>query len=320
MKLISLSAKCSGLLLLSLMYNQTNAQTINEHDTTKSLVATLYGKVTNEKKEGIDFASILILQGGVLKGGTKTDINGNYRIKIQAYENYDVLVKCAGYREQKIEALIVNTIGRHNLNVELETKNSDSSNDKIIITSFPPGKKMNRVELNKPILSDVKHNKSEVFGRVTNARGKGIAGVKVKFESLIRSNPPNFSKNTNYMIDGIIVRGAKNQELYAITDSNGNYSMSNLYPGTWKISFRRRGYKSYEVMGLKLGEYKQRFVATLQSGHDSKLNDDIETTDTNKEILLSNQSIYKPEDFNHLPANNMEEMIDLLDRNRVLSR
>lgn len=309
------------ILVMAIRCQQMEAQKISSFDSTQIMLATFYGQVLNEKNEGIQFVSIILLQGGIVKGVIKTDVNGNYKLKVQGDETYEVRVKCAGYIEHRLQDVAAISGERHHLNFQLETQETRNSLKRNVLISRPHEAKFDSIQnMEEKKWSRRTNQATEVIGCVTNARGKGIAGVKVKFEHIANTDSWKSSNNTVYMIDGLKIRGTEKFELYAVTDSNGNYCMTNLYPGTWKISFQRRGYKSCEFIGLKLGEYKLRFVATLQSGHDRIFDEENEIQNSNKEILLSNKTIYERDDFKHLPANNMEEMIDLLDRNMALRR
>ena len=53
---------------------QTNSSELSQ-------IRELHGRVTDEKGQPMDFATVQVFDKGVSRGGAKTDINGNYKIK-----------------------------------------------------------------------------------------------------------------------------------------------------------------------------------------------------------------------------------------------
>lgn len=74
------------------------------------------GRVVNEKRESMDFASIWVMQGGIVKGGVKTDLNGNFKMKALKPGLYKLRVLYPGYPnyEQEVnideKSIILDTI------------------------------------------------------------------------------------------------------------------------------------------------------------------------------------------------------------------
>jgi len=71
----------------------------------------IYGRITDEKGESLDAASVSAYQGGVLKGGKRSDLNGNYIIKPLAPGTYTVKVTFLGYPTQEIQGIVVRSEG-----------------------------------------------------------------------------------------------------------------------------------------------------------------------------------------------------------------
>jgi len=64
----------------------------------QSVAGEIYGRVTDEKKQALDYATVQAYEGGILKGGAKTDINGNYSIKPLSPGTYMIKVTYVGMK------------------------------------------------------------------------------------------------------------------------------------------------------------------------------------------------------------------------------
>ncbi len=66
------------------------------------------GTVYDENKEPIIGAIVEVRQGGVIRGGSPTDVDGNYMIKpLNPAQDYQLSVKYAGYKEIQLNGVIV---------------------------------------------------------------------------------------------------------------------------------------------------------------------------------------------------------------------
>ncbi|MCC7029185.1 MAG: carboxypeptidase regulatory-like domain-containing protein [Chitinophagaceae bacterium] len=59
----------------------------------QSISGTIYGRVSDDKNMPLAFATVRALKDGILKGGAKTDSNGDYRIMPLEPGNYTVKVE-----------------------------------------------------------------------------------------------------------------------------------------------------------------------------------------------------------------------------------
>jgi hypothetical protein len=80
----------------------------------------IYGRITDEKNQALDFVTIRAEEGGVSKGGAKSDINGNYKIKPLSPGKYDIIVTYAGYQTEKITGVLVGSDKSTKLDVKME--------------------------------------------------------------------------------------------------------------------------------------------------------------------------------------------------------
>jgi hypothetical protein len=66
------------------------------------------GTIKNKDKEVVPFATVKILQGNVLIGGTQSDMEGNYKYKPLAPGTYEMVVIEPGHQTQPINKIKVN--------------------------------------------------------------------------------------------------------------------------------------------------------------------------------------------------------------------
>ena len=112
--------------LLILAANYTFAQ---------SNAGEIFGRVTDEKKEGLEFATVQAYIGGILKGGSKTDINGNYSIKPLSPGNYDLKISYVGMITREINDIPLGNDGRRKVDVQLEKRQATGPKKDIIVTA-----------------------------------------------------------------------------------------------------------------------------------------------------------------------------------------
>jgi hypothetical protein len=118
----------------------------------------LTGRVTDEKGNPLDFATVRVLQNGIVKGGAKTDQDGYYKIKKLNHGYYSITVHYLGFVSKEIDKVLVNTIQNKHYNFKLK-RNKDvhrttgiiiiSPNPKLIDPSNPARKGFNK--------SDIRH-------------------------------------------------------------------------------------------------------------------------------------------------------------------
>ncbi len=92
------------------------------------------GTVVDENKEPVIGAIVEVSQGGIVKGGMPTDVDGNYTIKPLSPGKYDVKVSYSSYKTSLTTGVLVQpdkTTG-HNVGLEL----NPSKLDEVVITSY----------------------------------------------------------------------------------------------------------------------------------------------------------------------------------------
>ncbi len=85
-----------------------------------ALAQEILGTITDSTREPIIYASVAVTQGGILKGGTITDIDGKYSVKPLEPGYYDVTVSYQSYKTTTILKVIVSPGERTRLNFILK--------------------------------------------------------------------------------------------------------------------------------------------------------------------------------------------------------
>ena len=88
----------------------------------QSISGEIYGRVVDEKGQPLDYASVQALEGGLVRGGNKTDQFGNYKIKPLQPGKYTIKVTFAGYSTQEIQNINVGVDKRVQVDIQMEKK------------------------------------------------------------------------------------------------------------------------------------------------------------------------------------------------------
>lgn len=92
------------------------------------------GTVVDSKKETVIGATVKVLEGGLLKGSTATDVDGNYTIKPLSAGKYDVEVTYTGYKTSRISGVLVSPDKTTGVNVTMEINSKEL--DEVVVTSY----------------------------------------------------------------------------------------------------------------------------------------------------------------------------------------
>lgn len=164
----------------------------------------IYGRVVDAKTgEPIDFATVTALEGGLVRAGAKTDVNGNFRLKPLAPNTYTLRVTTIGFQTVEIKKVKVGMEKsvKQNVSMEQATKTTKTvvvkEKAEKLIDYGNPGKKQMSVEeiRNLPTLSTADFSPIQ-------------AGVNQTYASPSAINiGGDRSSSTLYLIDGMQVRG-----------------------------------------------------------------------------------------------------------------
>lgn len=160
------------------------------------------GKVLDEKKEPIPGAVVEVSQGGITKGGTATDEDGNYIVKPLAPGRYDVKVQYASYKTKLTQNVLVSPDKNTVVNANLELNQKEL--DEVVVVEY-------KVPLigqdeRKTITSE---EIEKLPTRQTNAVVSTTAGVYQSRDNGTVSLGGARDEGTAYYVDGIRVLGSR---------------------------------------------------------------------------------------------------------------
>ncbi len=163
------------------------------------------GKVVDDKGEPLINAAVQAIEGGIIKGGTITDYDGNYIIKPLAPGRYEVRISYTGKKTSSTQNVIVSSNKLTTLNAKLES--SATEIEEVVVTEYkvplidvdqPGGKKViTGEEIDKMPTRSTSSVASTAPGVYQAADGGGlsIAGAR--------------GSGTLYYVDGVQVVGGR---------------------------------------------------------------------------------------------------------------
>ena len=159
------------------------------------------GKVVDEKKEPMISAVVQVYTGGILKGGTVTDYDGNYVIKPLEPGFYDVLCIYAGYDSMETSKVLVSPDQRTTINFAMSRHTSQIKEfvvkeyKKPLVSDQQGSHSLDRTEIATIPTNQVTDIVSTTVGVYQSQRGQdvSIAGAR--------------TSGTLYIIDGVQVQG-----------------------------------------------------------------------------------------------------------------
>ncbi|MES2704290.1 MAG: carboxypeptidase regulatory-like domain-containing protein [Bacteroidota bacterium] len=168
-----------------------------------SFAQEIAGKVVDDKKEPLLSAAVQVYSGGILKGGTITDYDGNYVVKPLEPGTYDVVVIYAGYDSFTTKGIPVTSGNRTSINVTMRRPVTGKVLAGVTITykkpivniDRPGGTLMTRGEITKVATTDIKDVVALTPALYQQKRGTdvSIGGAR--------------TTGTLYVIDGVQVQG-----------------------------------------------------------------------------------------------------------------
>ncbi len=165
------------------------------------------GKVLDERKQPILGAIVEVSQGGLPKGGTATDEDGNYLIKPLNPGRYDVKISYASYKTKLTKDVIVSPDKTTALNADLELNQKELDEVQVVAYKVPL---IDPFEEKKIITSEEIENMPT---RNTSSVVSTNAGVYQATEGGALSLGGARSEGTAYIIDGIRVYGSRGTNL-----------------------------------------------------------------------------------------------------------
>lgn len=162
----------------------------------------LDGKVTDDKKESLIGASIVLYKNGVQKTGTVTDLDGNYTITNLDPGTYDVEFSYVGFQTQKVTGVVV--FGGKSNKLNMEMTGSIVINE-VVITEYkvPLIQQDNTTSGNTVTSEQIRNLPTRNINEVA-ATTAGIASQNGGALNIRGSR----SNATNYYVDGVRVNGS----------------------------------------------------------------------------------------------------------------
>lgn len=158
----------------------------------------IIGTVLDEKKEPMIGATIIVLEGKVVKGGTATDVDGTYMVKPLAPGRYDLKVTANGYKTHLVTGVLV----------------SPDKNTKVDVSMQPNSKKLKattvtayKVPLIDPYADGRSYRTAEEIEkmptRTTDAIMGTHAGAPAPQSGKALKIQGGRANSSNYVIDGV---------------------------------------------------------------------------------------------------------------------
>lgn len=94
--------------------------TIDSTLTAHNMKILLSGKVMDNKSQPLDFASVQLLKNDIVVGGSKTDLNGRFKLISSEPGTYVIRVTYAGFTESRTEITLLQA--EHHLDITLNPK------------------------------------------------------------------------------------------------------------------------------------------------------------------------------------------------------
>lgn len=162
------------------------------------------GRVLDEEGIGLDYASIVAVQDGIVKGGGKTDQNGYYRIKPLAPGTYELRVNYVGYKSAIVQGIQVSEGQGAKVDFRMERKAMNSTLKEVVVTEY----KTKLISANDPGARIVSRDQfssvssNNVADLVSMSSGTYSYNASPSMSIALPSTPV-------YMIDGMAIRGGR---------------------------------------------------------------------------------------------------------------
>ncbi len=173
------------------------------------------GKILDEKKQPVIGATVVVEQGGIRKGGAKTNFDGVYSIKpLSAASNYVVRVTYIGYKQDVTSDVRVTSDNTTRVNVNLDVAALTTKGEVVIKETRykDPLIKKDEPPTKRTITGD---EINRLATRSTSSMASMAPGVYQAKEGGALSMGGARSDATVYIIDGVRVRGSRGVNLPA---------------------------------------------------------------------------------------------------------
>lgn len=169
--------------------------------------SSITGRILDEQGEVLDYASVVAVQDGIVKGGAKTDRNGYYKIKPLSPGMYELRVNYVGYKTAIVSEIIVSDEKGARVDFRMERKSVNASLKEVVVTEYKT----------KLISASDPGNKVYISDQYTSMSAPSMSSPVYNYStgssaSVISINGARTS-NTFYMIDGMAIRPGRSVNL-----------------------------------------------------------------------------------------------------------
>lgn len=165
----------------------------------------LQGKVTDKGNgEELPFVNVVLYQGGSIKAGATTGMDGKYRISSVTPGKYDLEVKFVGYQSVRVEGIVISDNKITFKDVQLSEASTQLDDFEVITYKVPLIDKDGGASGGTVTRDDI----AKMPGRSAVSIATTVGGVSSDANGNIASIRGARSDATFYFIDGIKVRGS----------------------------------------------------------------------------------------------------------------
>ncbi|MCD6013023.1 MAG: TonB-dependent receptor [Flavipsychrobacter sp.] len=167
------------------------------------------GRVLDDKKEPLINATVQVFLGGIMKGGTVTDYDGNYTIKPLDGGNYNVIAMYQGYDSMMVTEVVVSPNKRTTINFDMKKKTTALKT--FTITAYK-----------KPLVDQDKSGGSTILTKeeiatIPTTQVADMVSTNSNVYQSQRGKDVNAggarTGTVQYIVDGVIVQGVSNVDM-----------------------------------------------------------------------------------------------------------
>ena len=200
-------------LLQPIQAEEINFRIVEEkYEKGKSMI---YGKITDQNNEALDFVTIKATQNDVVMGGSKSDIDGNYKIMSLKPGTYDLKFTYAGYQTEIISNVIVRVDKSIRIDLNMEQASNELKSVKVtsyrttLIEQATTNRTIDRVE--------IKRSANTISASEPMSMSSGSYSYNATAPMSVGGDKESA---TIYMIDGVPVRSVSDVAKVSLSSSS----------------------------------------------------------------------------------------------------
>lgn len=259
----------------------TNSDQVRIYDKGIGKAGEFFGQISDETGNPLDYATVQVFEGAMLRGGAKTDQFGNYTIKPLPQGKYTLKVAYPGFSSHLVQNILLGVNKRISIDIRMERKSKElngvviTANKTRLIDASSPG--------NKSMTASYSGIATSPTIVVNDAAAPTYYNATISTESL--SIGGGRSSSTQYMLDGVMLRDEQKKE--SIASSEANKRFENATPTYADVDMIDRVAQNKNVSTTRknfsdVGFWKPNMISNKQGkiGFTLKLPDNITTWKT----------------------------------------